>query len=306
VSSKSPGEKDRPVTLRTLASHLGLSPTSVSIVVNDSPAAKVISSTTRERILAAARDLHYRPNYLARSLRNKRSMSVGVLVPEISEGYFILVMNGVQDHLVGAGYFCLLAAHHWQPVQLEEHPRMLQERLVDGLVLINTPTPAKVEVPVVSLSGHQAGRGVTNIQLNHRHAALLALKHLADLGHRRIAFMKGQEETVDTEFRWLSIMEVARVIGIEIHQQLLIRPVDNSWSPDLGYRPMKDLLSRTRNFTALFAFNDIAAIGAIRALHETGLRVPNDVSVVGFDDVVSAPFRIPSITTIRRTRSDAQ
>jgi LacI family transcriptional regulator len=112
--------------------------------------------------------------------------------------------------------------------------------------------------------------------------------------------MKGQAETVDTEFRWRRIMEVARALGIEVHQELLIRPVENSWSPSLGYDPVKALLSRTRNFTALFAFNDIAAIGAIRALHEAGILVPEDVSVVGFDDVGSAPFRIPSLTTIRQ------
>lgn len=300
MSSQSTHEKDKPVTLRTLASHLGLSLTAVSIVVNDSPAATAIPSTTRERILAAARELHYRPNYLARSLRNKRSMSIGVLVPEISEGYFTLVMNGVEEHLLAAEHFCLLAAHYWQPVLLEEHPRMLLERSVDGLLLINTPTPARVDIPIVSVSGHQAEAGVTNIQLNHKQAALLALKHLAGLGHRRITFMKGQKETVDTEFRWRRIMEIARALGIEIHQELLIRPVENSWSPALGYEPMKALLSRTRNFSALFAFNDIAAIGAIRALHEAGIRVPQDVSVVGFDDVGSAPFRIPSLTTIRQ------
>lgn len=300
MSSQNTNEKDEPVTLRTLASRLGLSQTAVSIVLNDSPAAKAIPSATRERILAAAHELHYRPNYLARSLRNKRSMSIGVLVPEISEGYFTLVMNGVEEHLLAAEHFCLLAAHHWQPALLEEHPRMLLERSVDGLLLINTPTPSRMGVPIVSVSGHQAEPGVTNIQLDHKKAALLALKHLAGLGHRRITFMKGQEETVDTEFRWRRIMEIARALGIEIHQELLIRPVENSWSPALGYEPTKALLSRTRNFTALFAFNDIAAIGAIRALHEAGIRVPKDVSVVGFDDVGSAPFRIPSLTTIRQ------
>jgi DNA-binding LacI/PurR family transcriptional regulator len=300
LSSKSAPEKDGPVTLRMLARQLGLSLTAVSIVVNDSPSARAIPLATRDRILAAARESQYRPNYLARSLRKKRSMSVGVLVPEISEGYFTLVMNGVEQHLLGAEYFCLLAAHYWQPALLEEHPRMLLERSVDGLLLVNTPTPARVEVPIVSISGHQAAGGVTNIQLDHKQAALLALKHLADLGHRRISFMKGQQETVDTEYRWRRIMEAARVLGIEIHQELLISPVENSWSPALGYGPMKALLSRTRNFTALFAFNDIAAIGAIRALHEAGLQVPKDVSVVGFDDVVSAPFRIPSLTTIRQ------
>ncbi len=300
LSSQSTHEKDKPVTLRTLASRLGLSLTAVSIVVNNAPAAKAIPSATRERILAVAHELHYRPNYLARSLRNKRSMSIGVLVPEISEGYFTQVMNGVEEHLLAAEHFCLLAAHHWLPVLLEEHPKMLLERSVDGLLLINTPTPARVDVPIVSVSGHQAEPGVTNIQLNHKRAALLALRHLASLGHRRITFMKGQAETVDTEFRWRRIMEVAHTLGVEIHEELLIRPIENSWSPALGYEPMKALLSHTRDFTALFAFNDIAAIGAIRALHEAGIRVPQDVSVVGFDDVGSAPFRTPSLTTIRQ------
>ena len=300
MSSKGAPEVDKPATLRTLASRLGLSAAAVSIVVSDSPAAKAIPLATRERILAAARQLHYRPNYLARSLRKKRSISIGVMIPEFSEGYFTVVMNSVEEHLVRAGCFCLLAAHYWKPELLEEHPKILLERAVDGLLLVNTPPPTRVEVPIVSISGHQAVGGVTNIQLNHKRAALLALKHLADLGHRRITFMKGQEQTVDTDFRWRRIMETARALGIATHPELLIEPIENSWSPALGYRPMKALLSRTRNFTALFAFNDIAAIGAIRALHEAGLRVPTDVSVIGFDDVLSAPFRIPSLTTIRQ------
>jgi LacI family transcriptional regulator len=193
-----------------------------------------------------------------------------------------------------------MAAHYWQPELLEEYPRMLLERSVDGLLLVNTPTPLQVSVPIVSISGHQDITGVTNIQLNHKQAAYFALKHLADLGHRRIAFMKGQEQTVDTDHRWREIMETARAFGLEVHQELLIKLTENSWSPSLGYGPVKALLSRTRNFTALFAFNDIAAFGAIRALHEAGLHVPQDVSVIGFDDVLSAPFSIPSLTTIRQ------
>jgi LacI family transcriptional regulator len=112
--------------------------------------------------------------------------------------------------------------------------------------------------------------------------------------------MKGQEQTVDTDYRWREIMGTAQAYGIEIHEELLIKLTENSWSPALGYGPVKALLSRTRNFTALFAFNDISAVGAIRALHEAGLRVPDDVSVIGFDDVLGAPFGIPSLTTIRQ------
>ena len=139
---------------------------------------------------------------------------------------------------------------------------MLLERSVDGLLLVNTPTPSLVHVPIVSISGHEAVAGVTNIQLDHKQAARLALKHLADLGHRRIAFMRGQEETVDTDYRWREIMKTARACGMELHEELLIRLTENSWSPALGYGPVKALLSRTRNFTALFAFNDISAVGA--------------------------------------------
>jgi DNA-binding LacI/PurR family transcriptional regulator len=300
LTKKSAPDKSERVTLRALASHLGLSLTTVSVVVSDSPAAQAIPLATRKRILAAAAEMHYRPNYFARSLRKKRGMSVGVLVSEMSEGYFTLVMNGVEEYLMAAKYFYLLAAHYWQPALLEEYPKMLLERSVDGLLLVNTPTPLRVHVPIVSISGHQVVPGVTNIQLNHKYAARLALKHLADLGHRRVAFMKGQEQTVDTDYRWQEIMNTARIFGIEVHPELLIRLTENSWSPALGYGPVKALLSRTRNFTALFAFNDIAAIGAIRALHEAGLRVPDDVSVIGFDDVLSAPFGIPSLTTIRQ------
>jgi DNA-binding LacI/PurR family transcriptional regulator len=300
LSSRKAPEKDEPVTLRKLANHLGLSLTTVSVVVSDSPAAQAIPLATRKRILAAAAELHYRPNYFARSLRKKRSMSVGVLVAEMSEGYFTLVMNGVEEYLVASKYFYLLAAHYWQPGLIEEYPKMLLERSVDGLLLLNTPTPSRVQVPIVSISGHQNVEGVTNIRLNHKLAARLALKHLADLGHRRVAFMKGQEQTVDTDYRWKEIMGMARACGMELHQELLIRLTENSWSPALGYGPVKALLSRTRDFTALFAFNDISAFGAIRALHEAGLRVPDDVSVIGFDDVLSAPFGIPSLTTIRQ------
>lgn len=300
LTGKKSSEKNGPVTLRTLASHLGLSLTTVSVVVSGAPAAQAIPPATRQRILEAASELQYRPNYFARSLRRKRSMSVGVLVSEMSEGYFTLVMNGAEEFLIAARYFYLLASHYWQPALLEEYPKMLLERSVDGLLLVNTPTPKGIDVPIVSISGHEDAPGVTNIQLDHQKAVRLALNHLADLGHTRVVFMKGQQQTVDTDYRWREIMEAARTRKMELHPELMIHLKENSWSPSLGYGPTRELLERTRDFTALFAFNDIAAVGAIRALHEAGLRVPHDVSVVGFDDVLSAPFGIPSLTTVRQ------
>jgi len=155
-------------------------------------------------------------------------------------------------------------------------------------------------VPVVTVSGHHDVKGVTNIVLNHQRAAELALKHLFHLGHRKIAFIKGQEFSSDTEERWANIERVARRIGLTIDARLVAQLEGDSPSPQLGYMATKVLLASRQEFTALFAFNDISAMGSIRALHESGCHVPEDVSVVGFDDIQSAAFQNPALTTVRQ------
>jgi DNA-binding LacI/PurR family transcriptional regulator len=157
-----------------------------------------------------------------------------------------------------------------------------------------------VNQPVVSISGHRRIAGVTNVLLDHDRSAALALKHLYDLGHRRIAFMKGPRHIMDSETRWESIADLARKLGITIYPELCMYLEKNAWSPELGYPVVRDLLERTRDFTAIFCFNDIAAIGAIRALADVGLSCPGDVSVVGFDDIASAMYQTPRLTTVRQ------
>jgi DNA-binding LacI/PurR family transcriptional regulator len=298
------------VNLRMLAEHLGLSQTTVSLVLNNSPSARSIPDETRERVRKAASELNYRPNYFARSLRQSRSMSVGVLAPDLSEGYFTRVMSGVVAELTAAHYFYFTACHDWNKELIEQYPRMLVERAVDGFLLLNTPAETiQVPVPVVAISAHSAGQNVTNIVLDHEAAARQALTHLHDLGHRNIAFMRGPRAIPDSEFRWESIQKVARAMGLKIDPAHVVRMDAEGWSmkaghhtmaPEIGYRPMKALLEKSREFTAVFCFNDIAAIGAIRALKDAGLGVPEDVSVVGFDDIQSAAFSTPSLTTVRQ------
>jgi LacI family transcriptional regulator len=301
------------VNLKMLAGHLQLSQTTVSLVLNNSPAAKSIPLETRKRVLEAAEKLNYRPNYFARSLRQSRSMSVGVLAPDLSEGYFTRVMSGVVEELTRARYFYLTACHDWRSELLKEYPRMLVERAVDGFLLLNTPAEIDVPVPIVAISAHGSEPGVTHIVLDHLKAAEMALGHLYELGHRRIAFMRGPAAIPDSEFRWEGIQQAAQSLGLALDPDLVAR-IDSesetgSWSmktghhpmsPEIGYEPMKLLLEKTRDFTAIFCFNDISAIGAIRALAEAGLRVPADVSVVGFDDIQSAAFHTPSLTTVRQ------
>jgi LacI family transcriptional regulator len=309
AKSKTP-EPPGHVNLRMLAEHLQLSQTTVSLVLNNSPSAKSIPPETRKRVEAAAKRLNYRPNYFARSLRQSRSMSVGVLAPDLSEGYFTRVMSGVVEELTAAHYFYFTACHDWKRDLIEKYPRMLVERAVDGFLLLNTPADKiAVPVPVVAISAHSAGENVTNIVLDHHLAAELALTHLHSLGHRRIAIMRGPHAIPDSEFRWKAIQQVAGEMSLKLDPSLVIRIDSDAWSmktgyhpmtPEIGYKPMQTLLKKTRDFTAIFCFNDIAAIGAIRALKDAGLAVPGDVSVVGFDDIQSAAYSTPSLTTVHQ------
>jgi len=294
---KPPGQT---VSLKSLAEHLGLSKAAVSFVINRSPAAKSIPQRTQELIRQAARDLNYRPNHLARSLRQQRSYTIGVVVPEISEGYAALVMSGIEDYLLQEGYFYFVVSHRHRKELIEEYPHLLQQRAVEGLIAVDTALSEGAYVPVVAVSGHRELPGVTNIVLDHARAARLALEHLANLGHRRIAFIKGQEFSSDTTVRWDAVRAAASLLGLEVKDSLVGQLEGESSSPELGHVVTRKLLASGEPFTALFTFNDISAIGAIQAFREAGRNIPSDVSVVGFDDIQSAAFQNPGLTTVKQ------
>ncbi|HZS48264.1 MAG TPA: LacI family DNA-binding transcriptional regulator [Blastocatellia bacterium] len=293
-------ETDGRVSLKMLADKLGLSTTTVSLVLNDSPAASAIPQQTKDRVFAAAKFLNYRPNYLAKSLRAQRSFTVGVIVPELSDGYSAMVLSGVEDYLLKAGYFYFVASHRHQTKLIEEYPHMLFERRVEGLIVIDTPYTQNLQIPVVAISGSVNADGVTSIALDHEKAAMLALQHLKDFGHRRIAFIKGQTFSSDTAIRWKAITKAAKKLGLTIQSKLVSQLEGNSPSPELGYVAAQGIIATGAPFTALFTFNDVSAIGAARALREAGLSVPEDVSIIGFDDVYSAAYQNPPLTTVRQ------
>src|SRR6201981_1613240 len=288
------------VSLKSLAEHLGLSQAAVSLVINRAPGAKSIPQRTQELIRKAARELNYRPNHLARSLRQQRSYTIGVVVPEISEGYAALVMSGIEDHLLQEGYFYFVVSHRHRDELIEEYPLLLQQRAVEGLIAVDTAISSAAHLPTVAVSGHLALPGVTNIVLDHARAATLAMEHLTKLGHRQMAFIKGQAFSSDTAIRWESVRTAAEALGVTIKDGLVGQLEGESSSPELGYHVTKKLIASGEPFTALFAFNDISAIGAIQALREAGRQIPQDVSVVGFDDIQSAAFQNPALTTVRQ------
>jgi DNA-binding LacI/PurR family transcriptional regulator len=295
-----PPEAGKQATLKSLAEYLDLSPATVSIVLNNSPVANSISPATKQRVLDAAKKFRYRPNLHARMLRSRLTNTIGIVVPELSEGYFTGVMLGVEPYLLQAGFLYFTVSHLGRADLQEEYQELLLRRSVDGFLLINTSFSLNVTLPVVGISSHSTASGITNVKLDHDLAATLALRHLYDLGHRDIAFMKGQRYSLDSSARWESIVAIARDLGLIVRPELCIYLEQNLWSPELGYGPVRDLLSRTRDFTALFCFNDTAAIGAIRAIEDSGLRCPHDISVIGFDDIIVAEYLSPRLTTVRQ------
>lgn len=301
--------KKQRVTLKHLAEHLDLSIATVSRALSGSPQADALSSATRRRVEDAARELEYRPNDLARSLRGKRTFSIGVLVPEISEGYTAGLMSGVEVVLGDGGYRYLMVSHHSVKRQLDEAIDMLLGRGVEGFVLIAVRLDRTLPVPAVVLSGTGRDDDTTDrVRLDHDRAAELAIDHLVGLGHRRIAFFRGHSANVDADDRWRAIEEAARRRGLPIDPKLVSTlrggAYGETFTAEGGYREGytlgQGLLDAGRSFTALFAFNDISAIGAMRAFQDAGLRVPEDVSVMGFDDIQSAAFHRPSLTTVRQ------
>lgn len=298
--SRKSGQKAGVVTLKNVAEHLGLTPGTVSAVLNDAPSARSIPEETKHRIRTAAKELDYRPNFFARTLRNKRTYTVGVIAEEIGDSYGSAIISGIEQILRKRDYFFLTVAHRHDPELLNRYSQILSERGVEGIITVDTTVRETPLLPTVSVAGHKQLKGVTNIVLDHHQAAVLALNHLKDLRHERIAFMKGNPVSSDAKERWNSICQVAAQLGLKIDPELIVQINTDDATPMLGYPFAKELLSRGKSFTALFAYNDISAIGAIRALQEHGLRVPQDVSVMGFDDIPGAAFHTPSLTTVRQ------
>jgi LacI family transcriptional regulator, galactose operon repressor len=291
---------DGVVTLKAVASYVNLSPGTVSAVLNNAPAARNIPQRTRNRIFAAARELKYQPNFFARSLRKKRTYTIGVIAHDVGEGYSGLVLAGIEGYVRQRDYFFVTGIHRHDASLFDRYANLLLQHGVEGFITVDLNLQRSLPLPTVAVSGHASHEGVTNVILDQRRAAGLAFRHLISLGHREIAVMRGNPASSDAEDRWRAICETAHSLGICMPPELTVQIEADDSSPQLGYPYTRELLLRKQRFTALFAYNDVAAIGAIRALQEAGLRVPQDVSVMGFDDIPGAAFHTPSLTTVRQ------
>jgi DNA-binding LacI/PurR family transcriptional regulator len=292
------------VTLKFIAEYLGISQTTVSVVLTGSPLASTIAKQTQERIFEAVEKFQYRPNMFARYLQAKRTYSVAVLVPEIGDEFSAMLISGIESKLAEAKFNYFVESHGFAPEEIENYPDVLMDRQVEGMIFINTPLKKPLPVPVVAISDITNASGVTRVVIDNSQIVLAGIRHLKTLGHTRIAFFKGPEHNGDTQARWAALMRAAQEMGVAVTEEL-IATMGSYFDTNLsmmqrGYNAAMSLLHRTHDFTAVMAFNDASAIGAIRAIEDVGLKVPSDISVMGVDDIELAEFISPRLTTIRQ------
>lgn len=295
------------VTIRDIAKATGLSIATVSMVLNK--AARRIPPATQQLVEETASKLGYFPNLQARSLRSKRTHSVGVLVFDITDPYCALILRGVENSLSSAGFMSVLADLQNTPERLRQCAQMLMERRVEGLIAIANPLRLGTDlstaiqqfnIPAVVIGTESARGRYPSVVVDNHAGTWAAFEHLYDLGHRQIAVILGPKVMSDSTPRWDGIRECAHAKGIRIDRSLVVEIQGKNSTYEEGYQVTELLLRKKKQFTGLIAFDDLTAFAAIGALRSAGRRVPEDCSVVGFDDVPGAAFYNPPLTTVRQ------
>jgi LacI family transcriptional regulator len=300
------------VTIREVAKESGFASATVSIVLNNAPLARYIPETTKNRIIRAAKKLGYRPNVFARTLRNQRTHTIGVMVFDMTDPYCIPILRGIENTLYEASFLPILTDVHNERSRFERYLEMLLDRRVEALIIVANwlfvdvnvlGDLEKSNVPTAMIGRELKAGSVSSVTVDNEAGAHAAIEHLHSLGHRRIAFIRGPRHITDTAPRWKGIRAFAAANNVEIDSNLVVDLPESSdplSSFGAGYALTQKLLQQGHSFTALMAFDDMTAFGAIRALHQAGIKVPEQCSVIGFDDVSHSAFLTPALTTIRQ------
>jgi LacI family transcriptional regulator len=289
------------LTLKELGRLAGVHPSTVARVLNEDPRQRV-GVEVRQRILALAREYGYQPNHVARSLRTKRSSVIGTLIPDIANPFFALMFRGIEDALAERDFSVILANTDDDPRREERGVAMLRGRQVDGLILATArrhdPTIERLvaaRVPMVLVNRHAESLTANAVVPADYAGSVTAVDHLVALGHVRIAHLAGSDEMSTGATRRRGYRDGLERHGIPFDPALL---VEGSYREQGGYEAMGRLLALAHRPTAVFAVNDLAAAGAIRAIREAGLDVPRDISLVGFNDLATVAPTAPSLTSL--------
>lgn len=290
------------MTLKELGKLAGVHPSTVARVLNDDPRQRV-SEAVRLRILALAHEHGYRPNHLARSLRMKRSFVIGTVIPDIANPFFAILFRGIEDALAASGYSVIMANTDDEPAREQRSIDMLRGRQVDGLLIATarrkdavTELLTAAGFPFVLVNRHTDPIHNNAVVPDDYAGAASAVEHLIALGHRRIAHIAGSDEMSTGYMRRCGYVDTIQHHRLPEDPALIVR---GNFREAGGYQAMRLLLDLPQPPTAVFAVNDLAAIGAMRAIEEVGLQVPRDISIVGFNDLSAVIGTTRQLTTVR-------
>jgi LacI family transcriptional regulator len=291
-------------TVHEVARIAGVSAATVSRFLNGT--AKV-SDEKRQAIESVIDRLNFKPNVLARNLKTGSSRTIGVLTQSLVSGYFADAMAGIDDALQGSGYAPLIVSGHWHADEEAERIELLIARRVDGLVILSGKLKdAQIlklsqRVPIVAFGRTLAGPQAYGFSLDNYRGACEAVEHLVLQGHRQIAFIAGPADHNDAQARLAGYRDTLKKHKIRESAQLV---VEGDFSESGGLLAVERLLESGQRFSAIFAANDLTAYGARLALYRRGIRVPEDISVIGFDDLHSSMYTTPPLTTVRQPLFD--
>jgi LacI family transcriptional regulator len=287
-------------TLEMVAKEAGVSMATVSRIINGTAQ---VSDQRKSAVERAIAKLNFRPNQAARGLAMGKSTTIGVITQAIDSPFYGEALRGIEDHLQKRGYAALFMSGNWDEQDEERCMRELMARRVDGIIMFSgrmqdseLASHAR-KVPIVLCGRRLKSAGVFSLYIDDEEGGLLATRHLIELGHRRIAFIAGILDHPDAIERLEGYRRALSDAGIPYDPQLV---VPGDFHEEGGVDATMRLLSLNIPFTALFCVNDQTAYGACLALHRSGLSVPRDVSVVGFDDLHSSAYRVPPLTSVRQ------
>lgn len=290
-------------TMKHVAERAGVSVSTVSHVINNT---RVVSDDVRERVLAIVAEMRYIPSAVARSLKNDKTGTIGMMVPNNSNPYFAELIQGIEDAAFKRGYNIILCNAYDDPKKQAAYLRVLIEKRIDGLILVAsgaddelTQLLGHLSIPIVLVDREVAGIDADFIQADHERGGYLATKYLLDLGHREIACVSGPTELPPSRDRVVGYLRALKEAGLKFRLDYLVR---SDFTSEGGYAAFQQLLALRKPPTAIFASNDLMAIGGLCAANEARVRIPEDLSVIGYDDIALASYSTPRLTTVSQPK----
>ncbi|MGL6316183.1 LacI family DNA-binding transcriptional regulator [Vibrio sp. WXL103] len=293
-------KKKKAPTVYDVAKLAGVSPSTVSRYLNRTT---YVSDEKSEKLEQTIKSLGYKPSQPSTSHRHRRSMTIGVLIQHPDSPFTSRILNDMEKTLIAKGYSLVIATGHWQK-NLENHALdYLAKSHVDGVIIVTGDIKTELicqfaeNIPVVAVGYDINARNVHSITIDNELGGYMATLHLLQQGHVNIAHIKGHSSQPDSAARYHGYQRALEEAGIKTMPKLVKQ---GDFSCELGYQKTVELIESKAHFSALFAANDQTAYGAIKALHDNGYRVPDDVSVIGFDDLPTSQYFTPALTTLRQ------